>query len=167
MLPSINAVLSVGSSATLDNNTELYLPATGVWEEAPAVPAGRQVADLVTLFSGDALLVGGAAANGTTVPYCDVFSSRTGAWTATGPLAAARQDGGTAVLNSGKVLTAGGLDPYNAPGGYASAKLYNPLLATWSSAVTHLFHSTHLCLCVACVSRDGSAQVRLARRLVL
>ena len=136
LLPTINAALSVGSSSTLDNNTELYMPATKVWVEAAAVPRGRQEADLVTLFSGNALLVGGAAANGIIIPDCEIYSPGTGAWTATGPLATARLFSGTTLLNNGKVLTAGGSDTQVGPNVYASAELYNPLSGTWSSKVT-------------------------------
>ena len=138
LLPTIRAVLSSGSSSTLPfnysaNDAELYSGAAGTWTETGSFRNGGVSGPLVTLYSGNALQIGGYGSDGT---GCQIYSPSSNTWRETGPLAAARGLAGVALLNNGKVLIAGGNNDPSGPG--AEAELYDELAGTWSSEATCL-----------------------------
>ena len=156
-LPTSRAVLSIGSvgyhaSASSTGgpyiNSELFLTAPQTWVSA-GTPIGGNTAEigLVTLFSGDALLVGSFYhyINSTYQYYTSdnqIFSAATRAWSETAPLPVPRTALGISLLRDGRVLASGGAafsgaaPPEN--GSYNIADLYNPLAGTWSSESAHL-----------------------------
>ena len=138
LLPTIRAVLSSGSSSTLPfnysaNDAELYSGAAGTWTETGSFRNGGVSGPLVTLYSGNALQIGGYGSDGT---GCQIYSPSSNTWRETGPLAAAGGLAGVALLNNGKVLIAGGNNDPSGPG--AEAELYDELAGTWSSEATCL-----------------------------
>ena len=159
-LPTIGAVLSVGSvglKADISINTgppyvnsELFVTASQRWASA-GTPVGGNTNELglVTLHSGDALLVGSTDHYiNSTYQYSDnqIFSAATRAWSETAPLPVPRMALGFSLLRDGRVLASGGLPYYGtAPlegTSYDIADLYDPLAGTWSSKSAHTSNCT-------------------------
>ena len=151
-LPTIRAALSIGSvgfhassSATGGpyTNSELYLTSSRTWVSA-GTPVGANTDEfgLVTLFSGDALLVSANYVYNSSTDYGfhsdnQIYSPATGAWRETAPLAVGRSAPGVSLLRNGRVLVSGG-DPFvGVLESLTSAELYNPLVGTWSSESAH------------------------------
>ena len=157
-LPTIGAVLSVGPFGLYANvsmnqgppyyNSELFLTASQTWASA-GNPVGGNTADisLVTLHSGDALLVGSQYIYNSSTDYGfhsdnQIFSAATRAWSETAPLPVPRTALGISLLRNGRVLASGGAAFSGAAppedGSYDIADLYDPLAGTWSSESAHL-----------------------------
>ena len=142
LLPTINAVLSLGEPSNV------YFAASDTWEPTPPL-AGSDTAtvftmDVVTLFSGDALMVGytrNSDPNGLEyLPNSQIYSPATNVWTNTGFPATARPQAAVALLHNGKVLVTGGAIPIASDflAISATAELYDPRSRTWSSETMHL-----------------------------
>ena len=151
-LPTIKAVLSVGGVGQQTQtgtgppyyNSELYSTASRTWVSAGTPVGGNtQELALVTLFSGEALLVGQIYTYNSSTDYGfhqdnQIYSPATGAWRKTAPLSLARQALGVSLLRNGRVLVSGGAPLDGGVEVYDSAELYDPLAGTWSSESAHL-----------------------------
>ncbi|MGY1830244.1 kelch repeat-containing protein [Geodermatophilus sp. SYSU D01180] len=124
-----------GANGSNLSTCEVYDPATSTWTSAEAIGAVASHFGLTLLPDGRVLRTGGfTSAPFTPLATTELFSPATGQWTPTVPMASPR-DGHTAVLLAdGRVLVAGG--GTSTPTGFAalaSAELYDPATAQWST----------------------------------
>jgi Galactose oxidase, central domain len=138
-------VLVTGGSPNTDGcafhalaSTELYDPNTGNWSDAGSLGTARLFHTATRLASGQVLVVGGKLDGTTTtvLASAELYDPSTGIWSTTGSLGTAREGHTATLLASGQVLVAGG--GTTTDGGcnvqaVASAELYDPSTASWSS----------------------------------
>jgi hypothetical protein len=117
---------------------EIYDPAQATWTSTAPLNIPRFNHAIARLQNGDVLVAGGYLTPGVLTATCEVFDPITGNWTLTGSLNTPRQFQQGVALSDGRVLVVGGLGT-NGQGGFtplASAEIYDPATAQWSSAGT-------------------------------
>jgi hypothetical protein len=132
-------VLVVGGSSTgssgYTGSAELYTPTTGKWTTTGSLLVARYgLLTETVLQSGQVLLAGGyGVGTGALLAEAELYTPSTGKWTTTGSLNVARANHTATLLSNGQVMVAGGNDGVG-PGGYsASAELYTPSTARWTT----------------------------------
>jgi N-acetylneuraminic acid mutarotase len=133
------------------NQAEVYDPATGTWSITGNLSVSRYANTITTLPSGKVLVAGGISTPGI-VASADLYDQVAGTFSLTGSMSAVRQsapgtgdNGATPLLFNGQVLVAGG---HTNSAFLASAELYDPASATWSSTgslnTARTYHTTTL-----------------------
>jgi hypothetical protein len=117
---------------------EVYSPASGTWRAtANEMAVGRAFAGGAPLSGGEALVVGGFAANfafGTGVNSSDVYNAATNRFSPGPALTVARGAFGIASLADGRVLIAGGSENYSSSTSQTdtpTSELYSPATNSW------------------------------------
>jgi hypothetical protein len=112
---------------------ELFNPATGTFEKAPAMTVERAEAASVVLAGGKVLIAGGydeAGGKGHPLKTAELFNPQTGMFEALAAELTVERDGPAgALLGNGKVLIVGGDDKESSE--LKSAELYNPATQTF------------------------------------
>jgi N-acetylneuraminic acid mutarotase len=118
------------------NSTEIYNPATGMWNGGGNMSTPRTAAAAVTLPSGKVLVVGGNLSSTSLIGLNtgEVYDPATNTWTpVANTMSSARGSRPVAtLLLNGKVLVAGGSDAVGAP--VATADIYDPATNTFAPA---------------------------------
>jgi N-acetylneuraminic acid mutarotase len=123
------------------NSSELYDPAAGTWSPTSgSLSTGGRAEHTATLLpSGKVLVAGGWDADNLIVlNSAELYNPASGTWTPTGALLKSRLGHTATLLPSGKVLVAAGLNGAwpSSPTWLASAELYDPAKATWSTTAS-------------------------------
>lgn len=93
---------------SIDDRAEQWDPASGQWTPVLNLPKARGRFAAVPLADGQALITGGANAEGVSFSSTYIFDPLTANWRSTGLLGTARTEPAAAVLQDGRVLIAGG-----------------------------------------------------------
>ena len=138
LLPNGKVLVTGGNISTasptfgLTNSAELFDPATGTWAITDSLNTGRTNHTATLLTSGKVLVTGGWDGS-SSIASAELYDPETENWSSTGNLNAPRCMHTATLLQSGKVLVAGGTDDGDLFVTLASAELYDPVTATWSS----------------------------------
>ncbi|HZU43143.1 MAG TPA: kelch repeat-containing protein [Terriglobales bacterium] len=131
----------MGGLAVIINNAQIFDPATNSWKMAHAMRAARMGHGGTLLPNGKVLISGGmnyVSPNLVILKSAELYDPTANTFTATAPMAVPRQAHTATLLPNGKVLVVGGLTYYLVRLGYvvctATAEIYDPATATWSSA---------------------------------
>jgi N-acetylneuraminic acid mutarotase len=135
LLPNGKVLVAGGNNGADLASAELYDPASGTWTATGSLVTARTSPTATLLPNGKVLVVGGGSGLDA-LASAELYDSVSGTWTPTGSLATARGGQTETLLPNGKVLVAGG-ENNSGPGGsgviLASAELYDPVSATWTS----------------------------------
>jgi serine/threonine protein kinase/N-acetylneuraminic acid mutarotase len=128
--------LVVGGYNTTEfhNTAELYQPETNAWSMAAPLADKHYGHTATRLLDGNVLVVGGFGS--TTQATAERYDPAANTWTSVGSMADGRLDHTAVLLKDGRVLVAGGSNSQNGGTYLASAELYDPAAATWSSAAS-------------------------------
>jgi N-acetylneuraminic acid mutarotase len=130
-------VLAAGGTANGTGafaSSELYDPATGLWNATGSLATTRQRHTATLLPNGQVLAVGGDNGSAGLLASAELYDQASGSWIATGQLLAQRRSHTATLLVNGQVLVAGG---QGATGPLASAEVTLSILpssAQWSAA---------------------------------
>jgi hypothetical protein len=130
LLLSGKVLVAGGASSGL---TELYDPATGVWESTGVLHTPRERHTATLLPSGKVLVAGGRDQAGFPLASTEIYDPTTRMWSQVGSLPFSRFEHTATLLPSGKVLVVGGTTSYQDPG-LASAELFDPATGAWNPA---------------------------------
>ncbi|MEZ4309529.1 MAG: kelch repeat-containing protein [Polyangiaceae bacterium] len=136
LLSSGKVLVAGGSKAGVQlKAAELYDPNSGTWASTADMLEARVEPTANALPNGKVLVAGGSNF-GNPLATTEIYDPATGAFSAALPMATPRQFHTATSLSSGKILVAGGrsTDVYCPGVTCATAELYNPVTATWSSA---------------------------------
>jgi N-acetylneuraminic acid mutarotase len=130
------------------NSSELYDPRTNTWSPAGRLQDARAAQSAVALRDGRVLVAGGyqdVASDMSVLSSAEIYNPGTQGWSSAGRMSTARWGPAAGKLPNGQVLVAGGCGsaapPRSSPNSilaqcqlvYASADLYDPVAARWSS----------------------------------
>ena len=113
-------------------------PATGTWTPTGSLAGGR-AEHTATLLNGKVLVAGGYdAEHSISLSSAEIYDPdpAKGTWMTTGPLFTSRSQHTATLLPTGKVLVAGGLNALTSSNWLASAEIYDPAKATWSTTAS-------------------------------
>ena len=130
-----------GGLAVIIGNAQIFDPATNSWKATPPMRAPRMGHGGTLLPNGKVLISGGmryVSPNLVILKTAELYDPVANTFTATASMAVQRQAHTATLLPNGKVLVVGGLTYYQPRYGYvictATAEIYDPATATWSSA---------------------------------
>jgi hypothetical protein len=106
------------------DSAELYEPASGSLNRAPAMRQGRVAPTITILKDGRVLVAGGLDARGRSLATAELFDPSTDRFSPAGSMTDGRAGATATLLNSGKVLIAGGIGITGRV--LDTAELYNP-----------------------------------------
>ncbi|WP_433519485.1 DUF6603 domain-containing protein [Nonomuraea sp. CA-143628] len=118
--------------------TQLFDPAGDSWSTGSALGAARRRHATTRLQDGRVLVTGGQGRGHAPLASAELFDSAAGRWTPAAGMAVARHGHSATVLGDGRVLVAGGSGARDGQedGALASAELYDPATATWTTTGT-------------------------------
>jgi hypothetical protein len=121
-----------GDPSTILSSSELYDPATAVWENTGSLGTTRFAHSAILLPNGKVLVAGGRNISGVVIPTAELYNPALGTWSPTGTLATARYGHRASLLPNGRVLVTGGGDVSYSM--LSSCEIYDPATETWSPA---------------------------------
>ncbi len=115
--------------------TQLFDPAGDSWSAGPALGAARHRHATARLADGRVLVTGGRDDQAAPLASAEVLDPAAGRWTPLPEMTGARHGHSATVLHDGRVLVAGGSGARDGQedGALASAELFDPATATWST----------------------------------
>jgi len=112
--------------------TELWTPASGLWEEAGNLPSDRWAHAATLLNDGRVLVTGGRSGDRDASAAARLFEPFSGSWSLAAPMVTARFDHSATLLEDGRVLVVGGVDGASDP--FVSVEIYDPVGDRWIAA---------------------------------
>jgi serpin B len=119
------------------SSTKLYDPQAGTWSSTGLLNVARYAPAGTLLHDGTVLVAGGTYIDSSTqrdLASAEIYDPGFGTWSRTGDLAAARTGAQAVTLADGRVLVVGGRGPDSGELPVATAEIYDPATAAWSSA---------------------------------
>jgi Galactose oxidase, central domain len=119
--------------------SEIYNPSTGQWTTVGEMTIPRSFFTTTVLSNGRVISVGGRIHTGPdyfdfkAIAWTDIYGSATKKWSATGTMAISRTDHSAVLLANSQVLVAGGTTVDFNGVTVASAELYDPVTAAWTT----------------------------------
>jgi hypothetical protein len=123
------------SPPAFTTTAELYNPSTGQWTATGSMPSARRYQAAVLLPNGQVLVAGGEDSSFGSIATAILYNPATGTWQPTASMHESRSNAVAQLLGNGTVLVAGGYDYSNGSfiSSLASAEIYNPSTAEWTS----------------------------------
>ncbi len=119
------------------SSTKLYDAQTGTWSATGLLNVARYAPAGALLHDGTVLVAGGTYIDSSTqrdLASAEIYDPEFGTWSRTGDFAAARTGAQAVTLADGRVLVVGGSGPDSGEPLVATAEIYDPATATWTSA---------------------------------
>jgi len=123
------------SPPAFTTTAELYNPATSQWSTTGSMPSARRYQAAILLSNGQILVAGGEDSSFSSIASAALYNPATGTWQPTASMHESRSNAVAQLLGNGTVLVAGGYDYSNGSfiSSLASAEIYNPSTAEWTS----------------------------------
>ena len=142
LLSNGTVLIAGGYTSTLANppafttdlaNAELYDPTTLSFAATGNMTTARGYHTATLLNNGQALITGGAGANGGVLASAELYDPTTGVFTATGSMTTARNGHTATLLSNGQVLITGGNNGSSSSSYLASAEIYDPTTGVFTA----------------------------------
>lgn len=132
LLPNGKVLVAGGENERALASAELYDPASGKFTPAGRMNGERTMHTAILLSNGKVLIAGGGEYQHP-LASAELYDYASGTFSPTGSMAAPRYKHAAMLLPDGNVLVVGGSDGQDWQGRYASAEIYNPARAAFSS----------------------------------
>jgi hypothetical protein len=132
-------VLIAGGEDRQENkiaSAEIYDPPTGKFTQTGSMADARAAHTATALKDGRVLIVGGSSGHypsQNVYRSAEIFDPATGKFSSVGQMTVGRHKHAAILLRSGKVLIVGGSDNRDWHGEYASAEIFDPVSATFTT----------------------------------
>lgn len=132
LLQSGKVLVAGGENEHALSSAEVYDPATGEFTPTGKMNAERTMHTAVLLPNGKVLIAGGGEYRHP-LASAELYDPTTGTFSVTGEMSVPRYKQAALLLPDGSVLVVGGSDGRDWQGRYASAEIYNPAKAVFST----------------------------------